>query len=181
MTPEQKRRILVEARETLARLNAGIITKPYQPPLPSKGNGDGSWPADEPLQIAKIPLVSCAPMDAWRADGLRRQQAKLREDVHRRVRAREERSNVVYEQGQAIEDQVMSRVEQRLQTLEDALTYSLQKIDAALDELADAIRELQEQQTSGRGDKSKVVDLPGPFLARRRASTYSDRRARGRN
>jgi hypothetical protein len=172
MTPEQKRRILAEARETFARVDAGIKTKPYTPPPgppPPKVDDEFSWPRDTDAPCTRVPLVSAEPVEQWKRDALKRQHARLKANAEAKVRERIERSNGVYQQEQALEDRIMARVEERLLQMEDEVVHALRKIDAALDELADGIRDLQ-QQTSGRADKSRVIDLPGPLITRRRAS-----------
>jgi hypothetical protein len=155
-----------QAHEAIERADAALRTKPYTPPTRSSDDLDGSWPADPP-SIPRIPLVSAQPQIEWNRDSLKRHYAKVKEDVHRRTRARIERierSNAaVYQQDEALEARIMTAVEARLELLQDEVEYSLQKIDAALDELADGIRELQ----NGRGaDKSRVIDLPALPLRR---------------
>jgi hypothetical protein len=179
MTNEQKAAILQQARATLARLNAGVVQKPYAPPPgppppPRASTSDDDWPADAP-RIAQIPRTSTDAMDRWRADAEARQAAKEAETERRQVADWLQRSNSAVYVDQQLDDKIRQAVDAAIaaehELMIEVVGKALAKVKQdVLNELADAISQLQEQDVRGRGDKgARILDLPNP-LALRRAS-----------
>jgi 6-phosphofructokinase len=156
-----------------------LVKKPYAPPQPprstSADDGLGSWPTDPP-QIARVPLVSSAAAVAWRADAEARQAAKEAETERRQVADWLQRSNSAVYVDQQLDDKIRQAVDAAIaaehELMIEVVGKALAKVKQdVLNELADAISQLQEQDVRGRGDKAaRVIDLPGPFIARRKAS-----------
>jgi hypothetical protein len=180
MTPEQKRHILIEARETLARIDAGIKTKPYTPPPgpppPKSDNEFDSWPREtDTPQIATIPLVSTAAMDEWKADAEAREQAEEAEDERRRTADWLARSNAaaVYDQQQ--DDKIAQAVAAEREFTSQVLIKLTAHFNDEIRKLRDELRALHAEQherelafwtqhfaraDAGKQDHGSVITLP---------------------
>jgi hypothetical protein len=168
--------IVFEEAQVLGRPGGLHSYRPYFA-KPDDGSSS-SWPADAP-KFAKIPLVSALPQIEWNRDSLRRQQAKLREDVHRRLRAREERSNTAVVYDQQLDDRINAAVAQAIADEREFVSDVLVKLTAHLkgeirklrDELQALRTEHQQHEAAfwkehfgradaGKQDHGSVVTLP---------------------
>jgi hypothetical protein len=174
MSPEDKARVLAEAKATLERTNPK--RKPWRWGRPDPEQEAPPWPAtpDEPL--ATVPRNSCAAQDRWRADAEQREAIAEAERRIERSREAEQRRDA-----QELAAQVAAQAEARLWAIAKAvIDEELAKLDQVVgDAIVDAVTELRNELRAeidglrvdrnfdrGLDQGGDVIDLP-PFLKKR--------------
>jgi hypothetical protein len=189
----ERRRILAEARDNIERLKDG--RKDRRPwrwgnSPPPEEEPPPAWPtaADEP--ITQVPLVSCAPMDAYLAEAeareAEREAEKIAADVLRKERERRVARAAAQQYNEAVADAIGTALDDEMEKLDrvigDALVNVGDKILEQVDRKIAALRteqrayideqigQLRAENNVARAiDKGSVLPLPSKPGLRRTA------------